>query len=377
MDLVERARLLLRKAEPSVSGSHGHAALLSAAGALVNGFGLDEGLAFELLMSEFNPRCMPPWAEKDVRRKVKEATRLGSSKPQGYLIGRERASDRPHASSSGAPEATQPERQKKYQQFDETRLRQMMVKGFTPSSQWLAERSPIDPREVTPQQFLDAIFEPGEAAFVFLNFFSQGELGHLAGDPGKSYFLGSRPGLKPVLAQNFPKTGREGAWFLPVPLDGKWYPTDRVDEYGNPVMSRRSAASVKKFRHLVLESDSAADEQWLNLLCQLPLPITALYTSGGKSIHALVKIDCESKSQFDAFRDRISGVLSKLGADPAAITGVRLTRLPGVFREGTRDKEGRYHRYPEPRLQRLLFLNPNPEVSALKMLPRLRVIESV
>jgi hypothetical protein len=185
-----------------------------------------------------------------------------------------------------------------------------------------------------------------------------------------------RPGAPKTPLQTFPKSGRVGAWFLPVPLNGKWYPTGRVDDCGNPIISRRSGASVVRYRHLLLESDEADESDWLNLLCQLSLPITALYTSGGRSVHALVKIDTESKSQFDAFRERIMPFLSRLGADPAAMTGVRLTRLPGVMREGT-DYNGRYVRYDKPRLQRLLFLNPSPDVAALKLLPKLREIDTL
>ena len=55
-----------------------------------------------------------------------------------------------------------------------------------------------------------------------------------------------------------------------------------------------------------------------------------------------------------------------LGADPAAITAVRLTRLPGCLRYGV--GEGNYHRpyltaegQPAPRMQRLLYLHPQAD----------------
>jgi len=47
-----------------------------------------------------------------------------------------------------------------------------------------------------------------------------------------------------------------------------------------------------------------------------------------------------------------------LGADPGALTAVRLTRLPFCFREGTKPKDGPYIRYEKPRLQELLYLAP-------------------
>jgi hypothetical protein len=373
MDLVERARKYLSRMEPSVSGSNGHNALLSAAGALVNGFDFDDGLAMQLLQEEFNPRCSPPWSERELRHKINQTRKLGGKDKPGYLIGENRerhtAPARP-ASNRGQ----EPERIKKRQDFDPEALKRMMIRGFNPSNTWFAERSPIDPTTITPTGFLDAIFGPGEATLVFLNFYSQGQFGHVAGAPGRTFQLGRRPGEPKRQVPAIPATAREGAWFLPSPLDGKWHPTGSVDDHGNPILSRRSGASVTAWRHLLLESDDAPEKDWINLLCQLPLPITALYTSGGRSIHALVKIDTPSKSAFDAFRDRISPLLSRLGADPAAISGVRLTRLPGVLREGTVDKDGKYHRYEKPRLQRLLYLNPQPEILALANLPRLRII---
>lgn len=375
MDLIERARKYLGCMEASVSGSEGHNKCYGAACALVQGFDFDDSLALRLLAEEFNPRCSPPWSDRELRHKIAQARKATPDKPVGYLIGRQGKSSpgaiRPH--SSPAP-AVEPERVKKRQDYMPAALQKMMCRGFTPSLSWLAERSPIDPRGVSAQAFLDAIFEPGEKTVVFFKFASQGQFGHVAGNPGKTFYVGDRPGQRPTLAEEFPEHGREGAWFLPSPLDGKWHPNGNVDPAGNPILSRRTGASITKWRHLLLESDNAPEEDWLNLICQLDLPISALYTSGGRSIHALIKIDTPSKSAFDAFRDRVSPILSQLGADPAAISGVRLTRLPGIFRDGTVDKDGRYQKFDPPRLQRLLYLNPSPAVSALKLMPRLRQI---
>ena len=375
MDLLERARRLLATLEPSVSGSAGHNKCYAAACVLVQGYDFDDATALSLLVSEFNTRCSPPWSHKDLQHKINQARNGKSDKPVGYLIGRDRAEgSRSHGKTLPPPSPAEPERIKKRQDFEPSALQKMMCRGFNPTFAWLAERSPWDPRRVTAQGFLDAIFEPGEKTFVFFKYMSQGQFGHIAGSPGKTYYLGDRPGQRPVIAEEFPEHGREGAWFLPSPMDGKWHPNGKTDDAGNPVLSRRTGNSVTNYRHMLLESDNAREEDWLNLICQLPLPISALYTSGSRSIHALIKIDTPSKSAFDAFRDRVSPLLSKLGADPAAISGVRLTRLPGVFRDGTVDKDGRYQKFDPPRLQRLLYLNPTPEVSAIKLLPRLRSI---
>jgi hypothetical protein len=108
----------------------------------------------------------------------------------------------------------------------------------------------------------------------------------------------------------------------------------------------------------VIESDEADPAQWLRALVQIPLAIVAAYSSGGRSIHALARVDCASKSAFDALRDSATRVLCPIGADGAAMTAVRLTRLPGMMRHGSRGKDGRLVAYPAPRLQELLWLNP-------------------
>jgi len=97
---------------------------------------------------------------------------------------------------------------------------------------------------------------------------------------------------------------------------------------------------------MVLENDEADTNDWLSCLVQLPLKIAAIYKSGGKSIHALVRLDAISKADWDAKCDQMKPVLVTLGADPGALTAVRLTRLPGAMRG---DKP-----------QKLLFLNPSP-----------------
>jgi hypothetical protein len=381
MDITERAIKLLDTVEPSVSGSRGHDRLFTAAAALVIGFDLDDATAKTLLVSHFNPRCKPPWNDREIDHKIAQV-KTHCKEPRGYLIGRSGTSSgcpsKPPISREPSMPTPTPERIAKRQQFEPTALQKMMLRGFDPNHAWLAERSPWDPRRVTPQAFLDAIFQPGEKSIIFMKYASQGQLGHIAGTsdtPGKTYYVGDRPGLRPTPCVEFPSHGYEGIWFLPSPIDGKWHPNGKVDNYGNPELSRRTGRSVTCYRHMLLESDNAPENDWLNLICQLPLPITALYTSGSRSIHALVKIDAKSKSEFDAFRDRISPLLSKLGADPASISGVRLTRLPGVLRDGTTDKDGRYHKFDPPRLQQLLYLNPHPELSAIRLLPRRRQIQ--
>lgn len=76
-----RARAYLRKMPEAISGQQGHAALWAAARKLVADFDLDADTAYRLLVSEYNPRCRPPWSEKELRHKVKQATNANVRKP--------------------------------------------------------------------------------------------------------------------------------------------------------------------------------------------------------------------------------------------------------------------------------------------------------
>ena len=114
-------------------------------------------------------------------------------------------------------------------------------------------------------------------------------------------------------------------------------------ENDNGNQSRRSWQTVTAWRYMVLESDKANPEHWLAVLAQLPLPMSAIYTSGGKSIHALVRLDADGKAEWDEARDEMMPVLVTLGADRKALSAVRLTRLPCCERLGAVDEKGVYH----------------------------------
>ena len=233
---------------------------------------------------------------------------------------------------------------------------------------WLRDHSPVaipkDPL-AWPKLLLDSIYEPGERILVFTKFASQGQVLHTC--KGNTVRLeetppafGTTPHHPPTA---FPKGAQNGCWFLAAPITGKWQPNDNNrDKYGAK-LGRRHAACATRFPYLVLESDEAPPSVWLRILVQLADPIVAIYTSGGKSYHALVKVDCATKEEFDVQRQRYITRLAALGADAAAITAVRLTRLPGCLRYGSGD--GKDHKpyldaegKPAPRMQQLLYLNP-------------------
>ena len=91
-DVIERASLYLAECDPAVQGDAGHDKLFWAAGALVHGFKLSDDQTLQLLVKEYNPRCVPPWnlsipsEARDFTRKITEARRKPPEKPAGWLL---------------------------------------------------------------------------------------------------------------------------------------------------------------------------------------------------------------------------------------------------------------------------------------------------
>ncbi len=84
-DIERRAVAYLDAMPPAIAGQGGHNATYAAATALVHGFGLESGAAFRLLSNEYNPRCQPPWSEKELRHKIDDAASKPHDRPYGWL----------------------------------------------------------------------------------------------------------------------------------------------------------------------------------------------------------------------------------------------------------------------------------------------------
>jgi|GEM_PF-3434479 len=265
--------------------------------------------------------------------------------------------------------------------YDEAKLR-AYVDGIPEiSREDLRAMSPVAVEGAQASDFLEMLYGNEERVLVFTNFYSQGDFLWRVGKGG--YRLAAQPGVHAV-PSGMPSTGRNGVWFLVNPVMGTWEPAQhkRVtkwlpkDQHGPPQIvevpakvGRRSWQCVTTYRYAMIESDTAPEDLWRRLLYKLPVPIVAIYSSGGKSLHALVRVDAGGKLEWDMLvRGRnaktstrtmsLMDLVCPLGADPAALTAVRLSRLPCCYREGTTTKDGGYLRYGKPHLQELIYLNP-------------------
>lgn len=76
-----RARAYLACIDGAVEGSGGSTQTFSAALKLISLFGLSADAVYDLLLNDFNPRCLPPWEPEDLWRKVIEAQTHAEDRP--------------------------------------------------------------------------------------------------------------------------------------------------------------------------------------------------------------------------------------------------------------------------------------------------------
>lgn len=113
-----------------------------------------------------------------------------------------------------------------------------------------------------------------------------------------------------------------GAWIRFNPMDGKDVRND----------------NVTAFNYAMVESDSQDIEKQYALMQELQLPIAMLVHSGGKSLHAIVRVDAGSIEEYRSRVDYLYTVCRKNGLeiDGQNKNPSRLSRMPGVIRKGNK-----------------------------------------
>jgi len=109
-----------------------------------------------------------------------------------------------------------------------------------------------------------------------------------------------------------------GAWVRMNPLDGKG-----CDD-----------SNVAVLRHALLEADEGDLGRQLQIIRELQIPCSCIVHSGGKSIHALVRVDAANMEEYKNRVDYLYGVARANGLknDGACKNPSRLSRLPGFER---------------------------------------------
>lgn len=179
-------------------------------------------------------------------------------------------------------------------------------------------------------RYLEALFTPDEIfGYVVASFEKPDKEGHMKWVPGNSGVYTKKVGdALQQLRQS--KNGYQiesiigkynheaGAWIRFNPLDGNGVNNENVTD----------------FRYALVESDSMDIEAQNGLIRQLNLPVAVLVHSGGKSLHAIVKIDANDKKEYQERVNYLYDICRKNGMeiDTQNRNPSRLSRLPGCMR---------------------------------------------
>lgn len=334
MDLEERICRYLSKCDAAISGSGGHNTTFNVACILVNGFGLDATKALHFLQI-YNQRCQPPWSEKELLHKVESAINAQHSKPRGHLIGGNGTFKPDDFKSGSFPAAPKPQPKPT---IDPVTAIETFLAGRRCSESDLYDASPIKPSEdftLDGGIMLQHLYQPGELINTVTTF----QMSKCKDGSQKAVPIGSGVTVE--------RNELIDLWSLSMPQSpcGGWMRMNPVDGLGV------GDKNVTHFRFILLEFDTIPIEMQLSLLGFLPLPISCVLTSGGKSVHAWVKADCSDFTNYKDDAQMLLSMLAKFGLDTKNKNPSRLSRLPGVTRVHGATGDGK---------QRLLFLNPHP-----------------
>ena len=113
-----------------------------------------------------------------------------------------------------------------------------------------------------------------------------------------------------------------GAWIRFNPVDGEGVKND----------------NITRFKYALVESDTMPVSDQDAMYRKLELPIACLVHSGGKSLHAIVRVDAEDYTEYRKRVEFLYDFLEKNGlrVDKQNRNPSRLSRMPGVTRNGNR-----------------------------------------
>ena len=199
---------------------------------------------------------------------------------------------------------------------------------------WVERQEIREPREWDPvteiTRYLETLFEAGEnVGYVMGSWKKTDEKGE-RWLPQKGTWDRTAGQLIELLAKCDGDIGavlgdynpEAGAWIRFNPMDGKGCKNENVAE----------------FRYALVESDAMDLEQQNAIIRELELPVACLVFSGKKSLHAIVRVDAADYNEYRKRVDYLYSVCQKNGLkiDTQNKNPSRLSRMPGVTRNGTR-----------------------------------------
>lgn len=291
MTTIERARAYLAKCPPAVSGQGGHTQTFTVAVALVNGFGLSGADSYQLL-TEYNTRCQPQWSEREMMHKILQAEKVQHDRPKGHLL------------ESSAP-----------------------VRNVSPSGKFVVQRHSvtIQPEVATgydaTKKFLTAIFKPTD--WVCITNEAKYD------EDREKWFPASSGTFMPVSKwlEMFPSKmweKEQGAWIR--------INSTRPDKFDG------SDSNIAAYRHVLIEFDDVPKLEQLEIITSCKLPVSCIVDSGGRSLHAWVNVDAQSREEWEQRRDAVYDYMADYSPCPSNKNPSRFSRLAGILRDGVEQK---------------------------------------
>lgn len=199
------------------------------------------------------------------------------------------------------------------------------VDDFTET--WIARHTPADWDPVTQiREYLLTLFKPDEYVNYVLEAWQSGD--RLL--PTKGSYSRTRDELLAALDKYKDDIGyalgdsrpEVGAWIRINPLDGKGV----------------SEENVTDFRYTLIEADEGSLEEQYHRIDATRLPVVMMVYSGGKSIHAIVRVDAVNKVEYTRRVREIYELFTdengKSLIDTQNKNASRLSRFPGFERNG-------------------------------------------
>ena len=206
--------------------------------------------------------------------------------------------------------------------------------GVVVNQNWIEDREVAQPEDWRPAQqlirYLEALFDSNDLVGYVTRSFEK-EV-----DGTKKYFptQGCWDRTAGKLIQELSRCGDDvgkvlgdykeeaGAWIRFNPLDGHGVKNENVTE----------------FRYALVESDTLPIEKQNAIIRELELPVAALVHSGGKSLHAIVRVEAGSYEEYRKRVDYLYSVCQRNGLeiDRQNRNPSRLSRMPGVTRKGNK-----------------------------------------
>ena len=290
----------------AVSGAKGHNQTFSVACALVNGFALPESEALEYLRY-YNQKCDPPWNEKELIHKVQSAMGATHDKPRGHLIG-------PNAKPATPMHTLKRESKPKPIEREEA------PKGIPLPS----------PIPNGARILIQKVFEPGEHVRIVVGEYDDDHENPKDRPTDSGNILPIEYWLNKLEEKGGDPNGifRTTAALQPGIFIGL-----------NPLSAKGIKDSdVTAFRHALIEFDDIPLEAQYELIVNSKIPCSAVIHSGGKSIHAWVKVNAIDRQEFDERVKILHDLFGAYGVDKQNRNPARLSRLPNCKRGNERQE---------------------------------------